>query len=510
MTIKIHRRTIDGSAEKKILTGLIVSTKFVEEAISFYDPELLETDYVRVVAEWAVKYFQRYGKAIGIHIKDLFDSHYDKMDSAKRDLIADLLANLSNEYERADHLNVPYLLDHAEAYFKSRSLTGLAQQIKGHLMEGDVEEAERSLSGYKRVGRPMSLGGNPFKNADIIQRAFERAEKPLFTMPGALGRMINHELNRDQFIAILGPEKRGKTWWCNEFAIRAAMARNNVALFQIGDMSEEQIVLRLGIRLCGKSNQERYCGEQAMPIPDCLFNQRGKCMKGIPRKVLDPDCSPSKAKLLFDSGKHNHHEPCAKCMGERFWKGSVWYRKTNIGKPLTWRELWKTGSKFLGRTRGRDFKLSVHPSDQLTVTGIKGILDNWEMFEGFIPDVIVIDYADNLAPEDRREDPRHQVNRIWKQLRGLSQERHCLVATATQADGDSYDQTSLTMNNYSEDKRKNAHVTAMIGLNQEAAEKRAGIMRINMIVQRENEFFTEEEISVAQFLKAGRPLVFSF
>jgi hypothetical protein len=132
------------------------------------------------------------------------------------------------------------------------------------------------------------------------------------------------------------------------------------------------------------------------------------------------------------------------------------------------------------------------------------------MFDNFIPDVIIIDYADNLAPENAREEPRHQVNRTWKMLRGLSQERHCLVVTATQAAGRSYKKNSVEMEDYSEDKRKYAHVTACFGLNQTPEEKRAGLMRIGPIVMREDEFFAEEEVYIGQALRLGRPLLFSF
>jgi len=212
----------------------------------------------------------------------------------------------------------------------------------------------------------------------------------------------------------------------------------------------------------------------------------------------------------YHSGDHEAHVPCVRCMDDPFFKGSVWYKQHHIKNPLTWREAWRLGKRFLGRTRGRDFKLSVHPSDQLSVSGLKIILDNWEAFEGFVPDVIVVDYADNLAPESRKEEFRHQQNQTWKMLRGLSLERHCLVVTATQASAASYDTVSLSMKHFSEDKRKFAHVTGMFGLNQTAAEKRAGLMRINTIVMRESEFHIDEEVHVAQSLKTGQPMLFSF
>lgn len=508
--MKIHRTTVDGSVERKLLTGMIVSTEFMEGVISFYDPDLIETKFVKIVAEWSVRYFNKYNKAPGIHIKDIFESHISRMEKTEQELISDLLVGLSNEYERADKINVHYLLDQAEVYFKTRSLSSLSREINGYLAEGEVQEAEALLGNYKRIGRPLSLGETPFKSPEALAKAFEHEETSLFVLEGKLGRMLNSELNRDKFLAVLGPEKRGKTWWLNEFAIRAAKARCNVALFQIGDMSEDQVIVRLSIRLSGKSNVHRYCEGHESPVPDCLLHQTGRCQKGKNDEMLESKIDRNKLKNLYLAGDHPNYKPCCDCASDKFFKGSWWYRKIAETKPLTWREAWKAGGRFLGRLKGRDFKMSVHPSDQLSVTGLKGILDNWETFDNFIPDVIIIDYADNLAPEDRKEEYRHQQNRTWKLLRGLSQERHCLVITATQANAASYDQETLAMKNFSENKLKYAHVTAMIGLNQTPEEKKSGLMRINMIVQREREFFSEDTVKVAQDLKIGKPLLFSF
>lgn len=509
--IRVIRQKVDGAPERQFLTAAITSDSFVRQAMSFYDPDLLSAKYVRIVAEWCFNYFQKYEKAPGLHIQGIFDAHADRMEPADRELIADLLAGLSNEYERTDKINVQYMLDQSEKHFKARSLSRLAGTINGLLSEGETDEAEQALAEYKRVGRPETLGANPFKSVDTVQRAFEQAGTPLFTLPGALGRMLNRELNRDMFLGIMGAEKRGKSWYLNELALRAAKTRCNVALFQVGDMSQEQVVVRLGVRLSGKSNHECYCGEQLIPIPDCMNNQMGQCPRGkMKNRAVMNKRVITDVKGAFESGEFKHHLPCTECVGERFWKGSVWYKKIVIPKPLSWRDAWQAGNRFLGRIKGRDFMLSVHPSHQLSVAGIKGMLDNWETFEGFVPDVIVIDYADNLVAENTREEFRHQQNRIWQDLRGLSQERHCLVITATQAAGRSYKKASLEMEDYSEDKRKYAHVTAMIGLNQSTEEKKVGLMRINMIVQREGEFFSDAEVTVAQSLRTGRPLLFSF
>jgi hypothetical protein len=107
---------------------------------------------------------------------------------------------------------------------------------------------------------------------------------------------------------------------------------------------------------------------------------------------------------------------------------------------------------------------------------------------------------------------RHRQDAIWKGLRGISQERHALMVTATQADANSYKQSKLNLSNFSEDKRKFGHVTAMWGLNQDPGgrEKQLGIMRINELVVREGLFNSQNDVVILQDLRSGRPFLESF
>jgi hypothetical protein len=169
----------------------------------------------------------------------------------------------------------------------------------------------------------------------------------------------------------------------------------------------------------------------------------------------------------------------------------------------------KVRSFFINRKR--NFKISTHPNNTLTISTLKNILNRWERVDNFIPDVVVIDYADLLVAEGTKEF-RHAQNEIWKNLRALSTARDCLVLTATQADGKAYDRDLLKMSNYSEDKRKYAHVTAMFGLNQDkrGREKQIGMMRINQLVAREGEYDSTATITVLQNLTLGQPFLDSF
>jgi hypothetical protein len=171
------------------------------------------------------------------------------------------------------------------------------------------------------------------------------------------------------------------------------------------------------------------------------------------------------------------------------------------------KELWK--NNFIKKKKF--FRMSTHPNGTLSVNNIKAILAIWEK-DGFIPDVILIDYADLLIDDKIQGNEREKQNQVWKDLRGLSQASHSLVITVTQADAASYSQNRLGLGNFSEDKRKYGHVTASYGLNQspDGREKRIGIMRINKLVAREDYFDQANEVYALQNIGRGQPYIGSF
>ena len=243
------------------------------------------------------------------------------------------------------------------------------------------------------------------------------------------------------------------------------------------------------------------------PVRDCVLNQLDTCDKeerecnfgvfeGRLAKELRQEVTMEELK---DAYKENpDYVACSNCKAYQYQRiGAVWIEEVDAGNPLTVDEAKEAINKFFIQPK-RYFKLSTHANDTLSIKEIKALLDIWEKQDDFIPALVIIDYADLLIPEDFRMEYRHQQNQIWKGLRNISQVRDCLVVTATQTDADSYNQYRLKMKNYSEDKRKYGHVTAMFGLNQDPKdrEKEIGLMRINEIVLREGAFSNVNEVTV--------------
>ena len=85
--------------------------------------------------------------------------------------------------------------------------------------------------------------------------------------------------------------------------------------------------------------------------------------------------------------------------------------------------------------------------------GIQTIKNHIEKMKNqdFIPDLIIVDYADLLKPEgSSKEEKRHQLESIYEDLRGISQEVGCPLWTASQTNRSGLNAEVITMESISE------------------------------------------------------------
>lgn len=515
--------------ERRIITGLVVSRDYLSRVARIWDPGLLSSPELCIIATWCFDYFKMYNRPPDTDIQSIYMEQLQNntLSTAEGEYIELLLTSLSDEYGRDAKFNSAYLYDRTVKYLKAQELDRHSRDVQALVDAGRVKEAEELARTYTPTILDDEDTGLELSSEDAlvrIERAFTEAKQAVLSYPGALGDMWNDHLVRGGFFTLLAPEKRGKSFMLMEMALRAIREKSNVAFFEAGDMTEAQILRRICVYLSRRSDNERYCEVRFRPVGDCILNQIDLCTRedrncdhGIFDGVSlghyydDIDRYASLEHLMDQYEQYPDYAPCDShtCMQRR---GCVWLKRMPKSRLLTADVAKKEVTKFFKRYRRR-FRLITYPAGTLTVSEIRRCLNDWERHDGFMPDVVVIDYADLLSTDDTRmTEFRHRQDAVWKALRGLSQERHVLLLTATQADADSYKRGTLSMSNFSEDKRKLAHVTAQYGLNQDPAgrEKKLGIMRINEIVVREGSFSADHEVTVLQDLAAGRPFLESF
>ena len=153
----------------------------------------------------------------------------------------------------------------------------------------------------------------------------------------------------------------------------------------------------------------------------------------------------------------------------------------------------------------RMFRFSDHPQD-LTAPRIESQLEEWERQDGFQPDFVIVDYADLLQPVIKNEF-RHQINDTFARLRAISLDRKCCLITATQAKAGSYNAETQSRTLISEDKRKAAYPTAMIGLASTQEEREAHVYHMNYILRRDDACIESIKLYFAQCLAVCNPMV---
>lgn len=517
----------DPRIERKIIMAMITSKDFLQQIRPAWSARLMQSALSKRISKWCVDYFDRHQEAPNRNIETIFLTKI-KEDRLPPELVDeienDILPDLSEEYVNSPP-NIPYLIEQTRKYLRERSLSEYARTIQTLLDQGESLEAEKLAFEYKPIAIELGDAVDLSSNVALekIEQAFSSEREPLISFPGALGEFWNSQLVRGAFVGLMAPEKRGKTFWLMELAMRAARQGKSVAFFQAGDMTEGQQLRRICIYRAGKSDQEKYCGKILVPVKDCIHNQMDDCdrtERECDHGIWNVQESAAMGKSLrykitqeelIERWKQNpEYKACYNCneFKSRKW-GTPWLKEIYIKSPLDVKEAQKSIEDFFIKKKRR-FRLSSHVNNTLSIREMRTLLDIWQRQDDFIPDVILVDYADLLMEPGKEF--RHAQNEIWKGLRGLSQERHCLVVTATQADANSYERDRLSLRNFSEDKRKYGHVTAMYGLNQdhEGREKKLGVMRINELVVREGFFDAGREVHILQNLQIGRPFLTSY
>lgn len=459
----MKRKRYQHDEERTILTGLIVHDDVAAGVMRHMSERRpFKSKWTNLVFGWCLAYWKRHKRAPKRHLLNLFGAWQKKNeDDELVELVEKFLSTLDEDHRReAAEINPQFVIDTAGKYFRSVQLSRMAEEIERSLEVGDLEAAEE-----KAHQQPIQFGQGAFVDMWDVDTTITMLEnnslEQLIKFPGALGEFFKDQLCRDAFVSFAGPEKRGKSFWLQEIVYQAVKQRRRTLYFVVGDMTEPQVRRRFTQRL-----MRQPLRRVTLDVPT--------------RMRVD---SEGATRVRCDSRDFEVHTPAA---------------------------LRREYQAFLEKTRVKTprLKLLVEFAGSMSVADIQSHVEDCVKAD-WVPDVIVIDYADVLAamPHASKFEYRHQINETWIALRALSQAFHCLVVTATQTAATSYEAKVIRKTDFSEDKRKAAHITGMVGINQTQVEKRDGVFRLNWIFQREGYFTETHVVHTAGQLAIGNPAI---
>jgi hypothetical protein len=493
--LSLKRKRIDTNLEKNVLIGMLVSADFLRDIYPIIDYKYFQNEGSRKIASWCVKHYEHYEAAPIEHISDIFDVESAKMKEEDAEMVRVLLEEVLEKYENTT-VNVAYLVDEATKYFKQREQEITAREFKALVDLGDLEAAEARLEKYRKIQKIASHWVNPLSE-EAVDKFFTDETDTLFKFPGQLGEFMG-EFERGWLIGLSGRFKGGKTWLAQEFGVIGVLNRLRVVMVNL-EMPEKKLKGRLYKRITAMEgdNEQSYI----YPTFDCLRNQQGHChlAKRVNSIALyeagesPPDFSPD-----------NPYRPCVACRfdGSENYIPAVWYELI-LRPPFDVHTVQKA-LKVYRRNYGHLMRLKCYPRYSANLSDIKRDLDILEQTEGFIPDIVIVDYVDILKPEDEQKAGVEKEDRSWIALAQLAAERRCLVVTPTQITKEGQSSDSIRVEHMARWVGKLGHVDAMYGVNQSTAEKARGLLRINTLAHRYKDFDETEMVTLIQQISLGQ------
>lgn len=452
-----------GNRERRIVAGMILSSRVLGKIASIKNREW-GNECARILDKLCVPYYEKHSQAPKRNIVALIDAWATTNQREETiDLVSRMVQHIFDEVERTGKINSGHCISEAVQQFNENRIRKALSEAQGFLDLGRIEDAAKSLD-INRIDEGISTITEPFNDPKEVDYTFAEQAESLIEYTEGLKVFFANTLTAGQFIAFMGREGMGKSQWLLDLACRAALQRRRVVYLQVGDMTRRQV------------NRRFFAHAAEWPF----FSED-----------LEWPC-----KIKWPTAMDNN--------------GNIDHEIREFRGPLDEKTCKAAQIKFQKAIKSREcyFKLSCHSNNSITVYGVKDVLRELER-DGFVPEVVVVDYADNLGPPNSRMESRDQINLTWSILRQISMDRDCLLVTATQGNRESYEAKTGKMKHISEEKRKLGHIDAMAFINQSDAEKDVGGYRLNWIKNRNTGFSPKRCCYVAGCLEVAHAAILS-
>lgn len=499
----VRRKMVELDDEKFVITNLILNSHLCKAVLDVTDPLFFKSKGVHIILKWVKSHYIEFNEALGSKINDYYALDAVLLDEPIKDQIANILEHLSN-VQSADYEvhNIDYLVSRAITLYKKKFFENQIKIAHSFIEKGEIDRAEEALA--KRF-EYISLA-NTAKNLDdpeYIQDAISliykgEEEDPFFMWEDQLGQFIGR-IEPGWFISFIAPPKVGKTTFLIETLIAALLMRKNVVFFSF-EMPIKQILARILKRITGLCTPGG--GDYYVPVFDCRANQRGFCTK--PERLGIGDIVDPEGGNVRPFSKDIEWTPCAECRGTKDFDIASW--KVKVEKPEIDEVSFRKMVNAFMVLYGRHCKPIFYPSKTATVVEVNRDIDALIATENFIPDLIIIDYADLFKPINGAGggQKRLELDSIWEELRALGQSRLVGLITASQTSKNAVNSKFIRQQDIAEDFSKIAKLDRGIGIAQTEDMKELGLVNINIVADRHEEFMISHTCTVLQDLKSGQ------
>lgn len=451
----LNRQVISNLDEKDFVTSLIMSDKCCQILIPYIKLIYFDVDYARTVISWVLDYYKKFKQAPKDNITSIYRTRCDEIqDEALKELILNYIQELGKNEIQIN--NEDYLVDKGKDFIDYKALKIYTQELNACLETRSMDKARKVQQEYKKINT-VELNECDLMDLEdkvIIENALAQEEEVLFKLPGAINDVFGNT-HRNDYVLILAPPKRGKSWLLQKIGIEALKQRLNVTLVSM-EMTREEVIQRLWKALWGTESG------------------------------LIPDGSYEACRFVEDTSEEGKY----RCE-------LVDVNVKNKGKSVaTLQKRLQVNNGYMGH-----FRVIAYPAFGASVQEITNRVE--ELAEnGFVTDVLIIDYQDITKPIGGGSEVRNQLDLISKHLRGFSMSFHCATFSASQTNRMGLSASQITGEAIAEDFRKLAHVTSMVSMEQTPKMRKQHLMRLRNIAMRNGE--SSDPCIFPQCLKLGQ------
>ncbi|MBE3041550.1 hypothetical protein IMZ48_03015 [Candidatus Bathyarchaeota archaeon] len=385
------------------------------------------------MAEAAVAYWDQYKVPPAEHMLDLVEDL-----CYKREKDTDGFQRIyQSMLESRDGLNSEYLLSVAGQFSKQQAIKAAVVSAAERIEAEDLVGAEEALLSATKVSissfAPGVLLADPRQSLAFL----EREQEPV--VPTGVKELdaLNLGPGRKELSLFIAPPKRGKSWWLVNLGKQAILARQKVLHITL-EMGEEQVC-------------QRYC--------QALFS--------ISRRRAKMEYT------IFSTDRLGRLK-------------TLDVKKVGRRPALTDLKIRESLRRSLRKlTRRAALYVKQFPTGSLKVKDLEAYLDMLERSCNFIPDLILLDYADLMYLDTVNY--RHDLGRLYINLRGLAVSRNIALATASQTNRAGSIARVVTDYHVGEDYSKFQTADCSISYNQTEDERALGLARLYVAGARKDE-----------------------
>lgn len=464
MDVKVVK--VDNNIEALIVIGLIVDDEFIKSVHRAIKPEYFNTSMAKTISSWCMEYFIESGRkhAPKQDILDIYTVKKHEIPKEERAIQKKQLDYVLNMYKHRG-FSRKYIETRALEYLKSNAVKLYANELKIAADRGDTKKV---LELQKTKIIEIFDMASPCSSSDEEKfglSTFDKDTSCMFKFPGAIGEYL-HPIQRGKTICMLGPAKRGKSFWLIEWAYQAMCSGLHVAFFSL-EMDRTEVETRITQKITGMEydpfNTKRK-KKYLLPVIDCIKNQDDSCRR--------KECISKGTKVVDEYGNtlnfdpKNKHVVCTACQGknDRF-EPATWFEVIKK-KTLTKKSLIKHMNNFrLGGGKGV-CKVFAYPIGTVNIKECENVLEELELTKSWIPDVLIFDYIGILKEDPSLGDKRLRIGENWKEFSRMVKTRNCLGISVAQGNRASANKDNLTEEDIGEDYSIMQTVDALIAINE--------------------------------------------